>query len=136
MSLPVIKRLTRADIPDAPQWIESLLYPLNLFMSAVYSLLDRRLTFTENFRARVYETRIATSATYTSGDFLLFTFPHNFATRATGVLVLQVNETADSDVVLTGSHSVNWTERDGDIRVKYVSGLANSTQYNLRLLVV
>lgn len=63
-NLPKITRIRREDLPDAPGWIEKLLYPLNLFMEGVYQALNKNLTYAENLAAKVVEFEFTTPAAY------------------------------------------------------------------------
>lgn len=57
MKIPVIKRISREDFKtkELPDWIDSLLYPLNQFIDTVVNALSGRLTFEENFSSKVLE---------------------------------------------------------------------------------
>lgn len=133
--LPNVKRINREEVKEAPSWIGQLLAPLNQFMSAVYLALAGQLTFTENIRASIKELSFTTASDYTSGTFETLKFPHNLRVKAQGVLIVQLNDRADSEPIVTGGVSVNWLERSGQINVRYVSGLSNSTDYVVRFLV-
>lgn len=136
-TLPTIKQVTREDLREAPDWIERLLNPLNQFMASVYQALNGALTFGTNIRGSVRELRFNTSATYDTGDFTPLEFPTGLGgVKAIGCLILQLNESASAETVLTGASVANWTERNGRIAVKYISGLANSTKYTVRFLVI
>ena len=52
-ALPPIKRITKEDLREAPNWIDRLLIPLNQFFDSVYGALNRNLTFEENIRCQV-----------------------------------------------------------------------------------
>lgn len=62
--LPKITRIRREDLPDAPGWIEKLLYPLNLFMEGVYQALNQNLTYAENLASKVVAFEFTTPAAY------------------------------------------------------------------------
>ena len=44
-SLPPIRRISKEDLQEAPDWVEKLIYPINLFFDSVYRALNGRLTF-------------------------------------------------------------------------------------------
>lgn len=62
--LPVFKRIQREDFPDAPAWVDRLLYPLNKFFEGVYAALNQNLTFTENLATGLVSLEFETPATY------------------------------------------------------------------------
>lgn len=54
MAAPPSRRLLNVDdIPGAPGWLERLVSPLNMFMKATSSALDRGLNYRENFAGEV-----------------------------------------------------------------------------------
>lgn len=133
-ALPTIKLINREDLKDAPDWIERLLTPLNQFMGATYTAL-RTLTFQQNIRSSVRELRFDTPADYTTGGFPELEFDTGIGVKAIGVQMLQIWVHGDTEAVITGAPVPNWIERAGKIKVKYVSGLENSTKYTARFLV-
>lgn len=132
--LPTIRRLTKQQVPDAPAWFDVVINVLNLFLDAVFSALAGNLTFRQNIRSSIRDLRFRTLANYATGDWTELTFPHNLGVRADGVQILQIQAT--SGAVLTDAVSLDWTELNGEIRVRYIAGLAASTDYSVRLLVI
>jgi hypothetical protein len=54
MKLPGYRRLLRKDVPDAPDWIASLLNPLNLFLERVTRLFEKGISFDDNIDCKRY----------------------------------------------------------------------------------
>jgi hypothetical protein len=54
-SLPPIKRISKEDIPEAPSWVEKIIYPVNLFFDSVYRALNGSLTMPENIVGQIKE---------------------------------------------------------------------------------
>ena len=50
-----VRKLLKSDFPDAPQWFDNLLRPLNEFMDSVIGGLRNKLTFRENFYSDIKE---------------------------------------------------------------------------------
>lgn len=136
MPIPSVKRIRAQDVPDSPDWLVRLLVPLNSFLTSVYEILNRGLTFQDNFAASIREFQFTTASDYTSGTFEPIKFTHGIRGGVSGVLAFQTWLPADADVAITGGVSVSWNERDGQVFIKYVSGLTNSTTYKIRLLVL
>lgn len=132
-ALPPVRRVDRP--PDAPSWLERLLDQINLFMDSVYLALARNLTFQENIRSNIRELTFTTSGGYDTGTFTPLRFATGLGVKAIGLLVLQLFETSDADEPILEPVVANWNEVNGEIRVKYISGLANSTRYTARFLV-
>lgn len=55
MKIPVQQQISRQDIPEAPDWISSLLYPLQLFMTLVITALRNQLTLQDNMSCVINE---------------------------------------------------------------------------------
>lgn len=55
MRIPVIKRISREDLKESklPKWVDALLEPLNNFIVTTVTAMSSRLTFEENFQAKV-----------------------------------------------------------------------------------
>lgn len=136
-NLPSIRLISREEIKEAPSWIDKLLSPLNTFMGSVYDALNRNLTFAQNIRCTIKELRFTTEADYVSADnFAELVFSTGLKVKAFGVTVQQLSKTASPSAVITAPTSIDWTERDGEIHVRFVAGLEDSTAYFIRFLVI
>jgi hypothetical protein len=133
--LPTVKSIRREDIgPEAPGWVDNLLAPLTTFMESIYSALNKQLTFQENIACTIRDFQFSTSSTYNTGDFTAINFPSGLRTKPIGCMILQITNTTDASVI-TSAVSLAWEDLSGNIKINYVSGLTNSRQYNMRLLV-
>jgi hypothetical protein len=133
--LPEIRRILREDIKEAPSWIEKLLTPLNSFMSVVYENLNKNITFRENIACQIKEMEFETLATYSSLDWTLVQFK-GLSYKATGVLLMQLYEKADTYIPIKKAVSIDWLDLNGSININYISGLENSKKYFARFLVI
>jgi hypothetical protein len=136
-ALPPIKRIMREDVKEAPKWIEKIIYPVNLFMDAVYSSLNRNLTFTENITSQVkslsFETKSSYDGTAANWDDLLFI--HNLPILAKGCLLLQIQEISDNYNPIENSVFINWIDINRTITINLITGLTASKKYNITFLV-
>lgn len=71
MKIPIQQQISRQDIPEAPDWISGLLYPLGLFMTLVVSALRNQLTLQENSSCVINELNFVAKA---SDDLNTFSF--------------------------------------------------------------
>ncbi len=119
----------------APDWGRRLFDVLNPFMEQTFGALQKQLTFPENFAGAVREFSFETRSNYSSGatGWEAIRFATGLRTKAIGVNLLQINEVADDDPVITSAVTLNWVEVDGDIVVRYVAGLANDKKYYMRV---
>lgn len=132
MKLPVIKKILREDVKDAPSWIGAIIDPFNSFAETVYQALNKNITFSENVRAFVKEIVYTTPSTYpTMGDI---EFLNELKVKATGILVLQAVDRSNYEPA-PGPVYIPWAEDNGSIIVKPITGLEASKTYNIRLLV-
>lgn len=133
--LPTVKSIRREDIgPDAPDWVDNLLGPLTTFMEAIYSALNKQITFQENIACTIREFQFSTSSTYTTGDFEVITFPSGLKTKPIGCMILQILNTSNASVIKQAV-SLHWEDLSGTITIRYISGLDDSTKYSMRVLV-
>lgn len=127
--LPPIKKLIKEDFAQYP-WAEKLLWPLNQFMEAVYSAMDKRLTPNENLTAQTLEIEIIENN---------ITYPLSFAWTRPGVKPTDVWVTrivSNDNTNPTSAPGVYW-EFDGEsINVKKLYGLDGAKQYKIRMLAM
>jgi hypothetical protein len=135
--LPSQKRVNKEDVKDAPQWIDAIIIPLNTFMESIYSAVNQNLTFQENIRSQIRTVSFTTSATYTSGAWTNINFSSGLrGIKTQGILVLQIlNTSVDNFTPLKQAVTCDWYDNSGTITIYYVTGLANSTTYTMRVLV-
>lgn len=133
--LPTVKSIRREDIgPEAPDWVDNLLGPLTTFMEAIYSALNKQITFQENIACTIREFQFSTSSTHTTGDFEAITFPSGLKTKPIGCMILQILNTSNASVIKQAV-SLHWEDLSGTITIRYISGLDDSTKYSMRVLV-
>lgn len=61
MKLPGYRRILKADVPDSPDWLPSLLNPLNLFLERVTRIFEKGISFDDNIDCKRYKVRINTA---------------------------------------------------------------------------
>ena len=136
-TLPSQKRILREDLKEAPKWIIKLITPLNSFMETVYSTLNRNVTFNENIACQIQDVEFTISnnypTTFTTNGTL--SFSKSIRTKGIGVIILQVVDKT-SGLVITNGVTADWTELNGKIIIRHISGLAQDKKYSVRLLVI
>lgn len=136
--LPKITRIRREDLPDAPAWISKLLYPLNLFMDGVISAFKGNLTFVDNIRSQIKEISFETSSAYdgTDANFDTVSFLRDMATKPQGLILLQIVKDSDTHAPIEGGVYVDWLDVNGVIEIYLVRGLAVSSKYTMKVLLI
>lgn len=132
MKLPVVKKILREDLKDAPPWISAIIEPINSFMESVYQTLNHNITYSENFAGFIKEITYTTTSAYPMMDNIEFT--NELKTKATGLQLLQAYERTNY-LPAPGPVYVPWVESNGKIVLSYITGLEASKTYVIRLLV-
>lgn len=138
--LPSIRRIVREDIKNAPDWIESLIGPLNGFMEEIYNALDRDLTIGQNLRGAIKSISFKTRSTYGTASPLTNGWEVQKISNPMQVkpqLVI-IGNVIDKDTFLpiTSPVSLSWDFLDGIIRINYVAGLQADKRYEINLLIL
>lgn len=139
--LPTQRRILREDVKEAPSWIENLLSPLNSFMDSVYRALNRSLTFSDNISSEIRTLTFITRPDYTTASpvtagFEPLQFVHSLKTKPFGCFICQLVEQGSNYVIVTQPVSIDWNEVNGTVFINYISGLKDSTNYKLVLLLI
>ena len=135
--LPTIKSIRKEDLgSDAPSWVENLLTPLNSFIESIYTNLNGNISFSDNINCKIFEYTFTTKSTYSTGGWDNINISVKLNNKINGVLLLAVNNLTDTATLSLTAKSVEWDEQPNSCRIKYVSGLANSTKYKLRLIII
>lgn len=132
MRLPTLKKILREDLKGAPDWVSSLIDPLNSFMETIYQGFNKNLTITENVGCFVKELTYTTTSTYPVS--IDVQFMSTLKTKAIGVQLLQVYEKANYTPP-PGPVYIPWVEINGSIVVGAITGLEASKTYMIRLVV-
>jgi len=133
MKLPVIKKILREDVREAPSWVNGLIDPINSFMETVYQALNKNLTLTENIASFVTEITYRTISTYPTGQETT-NFMNQLKVRPSGVMVMQVYDKL-TYLPPPGPVYVPWTLNGDQIVMRTITGLEADKAYMIRLVV-
>ena len=134
--LPSINKIVKESIKDAPGWVDGLIGPINSFFETIYYAFNKNLTFEDNFVAQIVELTFTTGGTYFSGDvFPEVSFKRTIFNRAQGLMIMSIIQVENNYTPITGGTSLQWEDMNGNIKIYYVSGLADSKTYKMRLLL-
>lgn len=132
--LPPVRRLLREDLKDAPEWIDRLIQPINLFFESVYSALNRNLTLGDNVTAQIKNFTITAGAAATDNTF---SFLFSIATKPRGVLVISCVQDEPVYTPLTGAVTVpSWRVNGDQVVIESITGLTNTKKYSISVLVI
>ena len=126
--LPSIKLISREDLgPDAPEWIDKLLYPINLFMQSVYQALNKQLT-DANTRS---QSRSFTLIGGVAAADNVYAFQTEYLTTPAEVVLQKIERTDGANEVFAAAPYVSWNYRNGTFNVLGITGLTTGVRYNV-----
>ena len=137
MKLPVYKRINREDIPDAEDWIGRLLYPINQFFESVSAGLNKNITFQDNIQCFSKTLQFKTKTDYSTGGWnaLSFAIPDSFKVRASGLWIIAGGPRVTDASNIKGIYT-HWSEKDREININWIGGLADDTEYTFTFMVI
>jgi hypothetical protein len=139
MALPVFRRFSLQDIPDAPNWIEQIITPLNLFCETTVTALNKNLTVGQNLQGAIYSTTFTTVTNYTAGTFTPIIFAYNGGGQPKNVIIGNLNR-VDGELILTPFSLTAWhlniNTSPFTVNVDYIAGLNVGVKYNVTFFVV
>tara|TARA_R100000152_G_C6745369_1_gene169010 strand:- start:329 stop:757 length:429 start_codon:yes stop_codon:yes gene_type:complete len=139
-SLPPIRRISKEDLQEAPDWVEKLIYPINLFFDSVYRALNGRLTLSDNILGKQKETTFQVQSAYDGADtdkWDVIKFQSDLGSRVRGLYLMQITEQSDTGnfVPIGKSVFIDWEDENGTIKINYITGLTASKKYQLRVRI-
>lgn len=129
MKMSTNVELNRQDIPEAPSWINKLLYPLQLFMIEVRGALTSNLSFQDNVSCVVKQIPLQAGASDTD-NILQFSFPLGRQPITMSIYVARQDGTYE--VVYP---QVSWNYVNNNIMVNGINGLTSGKIYNITFVV-
>lgn len=131
-ALPPIRRFNKEDFPEAPPWLDKFLSPLNQFIEAVYGALSGNLNLGPNVASQIK------TLTFTTPGGVLTPDPLKFAktlkAKAQGVIILTLVQEDDAENAV--GTALNWIEKEGEIVINDIAGLANDKKFTATFLVI
>lgn len=128
--LPPIKLISREDIgPDAPAWLDKLLYPINLFMTSIYRSLNKQLT-DDNTKSQLRSFQIVGSSTPADN---VYAFQTTYQTTPDEMVLQKIEKTDGQSLILTVAPYVSWNYRNGTLNVLGITGLTTGVRYTVFL---
>ena len=135
-SLPTIKRVQRTDLgSNVPEWVDSLLSPINQFMEEIYSAFNRNLTIPENVAGQIIDINFKTLSDYSNNKtFTEIRVLSKLKIRTKVLLVGQCTKIGDPSKKHDAIFLTWYDNNDGTISIRYISGLENDSEYNITII--
>jgi hypothetical protein len=135
--LPTTKKIYRSDLgSNIPLWVDNLLSPLNTFIEQVYTAFDKNLTIPNNISSQIETIEFTTRAGYSSQEFDEISIKRKIPRYATFAMIGNVIDYTNPQRKFTTPIFLSWSDDNGTIKIRYISGLTNSTKYKIYILIL
>ncbi len=128
-NLPSIQRIKYEDYKDAPAWFNQFLGALNLFMTGIYNIVNRGITYSNLGVVAPVTFR------YTPGSTTNLTLTNPLIVAPTIVIVGNVYSPTDTTDHPSTSVNIYWHYANGKIFVDNLTGLTTGTTYVIAVFV-
>lgn len=138
-NIPVFRRFTISDYPNAPDYMAQMFTPLNTFCEQTVSILNRNVAIGENVQGQKFQVRFTTDANYATGTFTPILFNYTGSGQPDQLLVGRVNNVSGA-TILTPVTVTNWflniNKSPAVITINYIAGLAANETYVVSLIAL
>lgn len=136
MKIPSLTLLSLDQIPDATQADKALVAQLNSTQGTLYAALQGRLTLADNITSQQQTINFTSSGAYsTTNAFTTLTFNRSIPYRMTNLILTQViNTNSPYAPIIIPIVLTSWQDVNGVINIYFLSGLLNSTPYQITVL--
>ena len=128
-NLPTIQRIKYEDYKDAPSWFAQFLMTLNLFINAVYNIINRGITYSNLGVVAPFTFQ------YVEGTTTGFTFTNPTIAIPSNVIIGNVYITGNLSLHPTGAVTLFWHYANGSIVVDSIVGLTSGVNYTISVIV-
>lgn len=133
---PDFRRVLRDDIPDAPNWVDPIIGAYNIFMEQSYSLFNKNLSIGDNVTGKIVSITFTTPSDYLTGGFNNLRFSWEFS-KVVDTITIGKIEKYSGGTILSPVTVTSWSQPNSStVTVSYIAGLAASTKYTVKLLVM
>lgn len=135
MSLPVFRRFAIQDIPNAPDWMATVLQPLNVFCETTVSALNKNLVVGQNVQGQKYSVSFSTGA----AGFPPITFQYTGGGQPDCCFLGKLTDssgTAPAGPVVVSNWELNINVNPALVTITSITGLSPNTRYNATFLVI
>jgi hypothetical protein len=134
MKVQSFKRISTDNISaEYKQLAEKLAYSINPFAEDVVTALDGRLSIAENLNQSYKEITVQVNS---SGVPIQATqIKSDITGRAKGMNIEFIENQTNINVFPTAAPFITWTENEGIITVRHITGLQTGNKWKLRLLI-
>jgi len=124
-NLPSIQRIKFEDYKDAPAWFEHFLETLNLFMTAIYNIVNHGITYANLAVIQPFTFQ------FTPGSTVGFKFSNPVVGIPNSVILGNVYEGNQQQIHPAVATQVYWHYSQGFIFIDNIVGLTAGTKYTV-----
>ena len=128
-NLSSVQRIKYEDYKDAPKWFEQFLNTLNLFMTAIYNMSNRGITYANLGVIQPF------TFTFTPGTTTGFNFANPITSAPTNVVLGNVYQGNNFQAHPAVALQLYWHYAQGFIFVDSIVGLTNGVAYTISVQV-
>jgi hypothetical protein len=133
MLIPVFRRFARSDIPTAPNWVEVIFNPLNVFCEQTTNALNKNLTFGQNVQGQKYAVQ------FDADGFVPIKLAYTGGGQPTVLLIGQIYK-VDNTPITTSIQILDWelniNKQPFQIQLNKLSNLEAGKQYKMTLVAL
>ena len=130
--LPPINRLSKEDLGSAPDWIDRIIYPLNLFLNSVYNALNKNINFQDNIDSQIEKFSIRAGAAATNNTYK---FTLRMKARPNILIVGNIAKRQSNYAPIGQSVFIEWTTDGVMVFINSITGLTAGSQYDITVLL-
>jgi len=136
MKLPNFRRIITTDFSSEYQsLVDQLSVTINQGLEVLYSALNKRLTFDDNFQATVKDLDVVVNASGIPKVKTSFKQDSQVETlQVKGLLVVSVRNLTNSAGYPTSGVTISWTQTNDGVSIDHITGLIPDNTYRLRVI--
>lgn len=134
--LPTIQRLFAEDYKDSPEWFKSkFISTMNLFMPAIYTILNQGVDVTQNTRDEIYSFSFPCNSGVASNNIYKFQ-PRKFVGKPNGIILGQCyNMTSAVPSAIGNPVTFDWYFSGNQVFILAIYGLTSGQTYSISLRI-
>lgn len=135
MKLPGYRRIMTEDYSqEQKELIEKLASTLNISFENIYSALNNKLTFADNYAAIIKEVEISVNADGTPKQNL--TIPVTYEGRTLSVMVGSVQNLTSQNSYPVSAPFVTFIQSGKNVIIQHFTGLQANNTYRVKLIIL
>lgn len=135
MYQPLFTRILKEDLgPDAPDWSDKIIYPINLMADYLKTAFAKNITFQDNMQPPIKSMQLTAKST-PAANTVSFLVPLPQGYQPIGVQILNCIDLSGTVVGNAVTCEMQPGLTNGNVTVRAIYGLTDQHQYQLTFLV-